>query len=37
MDIENVYNIVLFVIAADWLSAIVASKVFYMQFLRIVV
>ena len=34
---ENVCNIVLFLIAVDWFSPIIASKVFWMRFLRIVV
>ena len=35
--VENVCNIILFLIAADWFLPIIASKVFWIWFLRVVV
>ena len=35
--VENKFNIVLFLIASDWLSTVIASKAFCTWFLKIVV
>ena len=35
--VENVCNIILFLVVRDWLSPIIASKIFCIWFLKIVV